>query len=66
MRLTVAEIAAFLGMSESGLRNVIQRRGIMAIGKRGRANLYDPREVIRHTGTRDRQFHPECPSHVGQ
>ena len=55
MRLTVAELAAFLGMTQSGLRNVISRRRIQPAGKgHFGAKLYDPRDVLRHTGSRDR------------
>jgi hypothetical protein len=52
--LTAAELAAFLGMTASGVRNVISRKRIAPIGKRGKANLYDSREVIRHAGAHDR------------
>jgi hypothetical protein len=53
--LTVKELAAFLGMTESGVRQVIRRKGIerRGTGHFGAA-LYQPRDVFRHTGTRDR------------
>lgn len=54
-RLTVAELAAFLGLTASGLRNVIHRKKIPPVGKRGKANLYDPAEVLRHAGRHDRR-----------
>ncbi len=55
MKLTVAELAAFLGISRAGVRQVIHRNQIMAAGKgHFGAKLYDPRDVLRHTGSRDR------------
>ena len=54
-RLTTAELAAFLGITTSGLRNVIQRKAIQPVGKRGKAHLYDVAEVLRHTGAHDRR-----------
>jgi len=53
--VSAAEIAAFLGMSASGVRNIISRNHIQPIGKRGKANLYNAREVIRHAGAHDRR-----------
>ena len=53
--LTAAELAAFLGMTSSGVRNVISRKHIAPVGKRGKANLYDARTVIGHAGPRDRR-----------
>ena len=64
--LTATEIAAFLGMTASGVRNIISRKHVAPIGKRGRANLYDPRQVIRHAGAHDRRLAgttPECVGH---
>lgn len=53
--LTVAELAAFLGITPSGLRNVICRKRIRRRGTGHRkAALYDAREVLRHTGGQDR------------
>jgi hypothetical protein len=54
-RLTAAEIAAFLGLTQSGMRSIIHRAGIQPVGKRGKAHLYDPAEVLRHAGHRDRR-----------
>jgi hypothetical protein len=55
MKLTVAEMAAFLGMSRAGVRKVISRRQIQAAGKgHFGAKLYDPRDILRHTGAKDR------------
>lgn len=55
MKLTVAELAAFLGISRSGVRQVIHRNQIKASGKgHFGAKLYDPQDVLRHTGVRDR------------
>lgn len=53
--LTAAEIAAFLGITAAGVRQVVKRHDISARGKLGKANLYDPREVIRHAGSHDRR-----------
>jgi len=63
--VTAAELAAFLGMSASGVRNVISRKHIAPIGKRGKANLYDSREVIRHAGARDRRLARTASESVG-
>lgn len=63
--LTAAELAAFLGMTSSGVRNVISRKHITPIGKRGKANLYDSREVIRHAGAHDRRHAGSVPESVG-
>lgn len=53
--LTAAEIGAFLGVSAAAIRQTVSRRQIAPIGKEGRANLYNPTDVLRHMGTRDRQ-----------
>lgn len=53
--LTAAELAAFLGITASGLRNIISRKSIPPVGKSGRANLYDPRVVIAAAGPHDRR-----------
>lgn len=61
--LTAAEIGAFLGMSSSGVRQIVRRNNIPARGKVGKAKLYDPLEVIRHAGAHDRmttQPEPAC------
>jgi hypothetical protein len=55
MKLTVAELAAFLGMSASGVRTVISRHQVQAVGTMWKAKLYRPDDVLRHTGARDRQ-----------
>lgn len=53
--LTVKELAAFLGMTESGVRNVISRHRVKRKGTGGhKAALYEPDDVLRHTGTQDR------------
>ena len=52
--LTAAELAAFLGMTASGVRNIVMRHHVSPVGKRGKSNLYDSREVIRHAGAHDR------------
>ena len=65
MTLTVAELAAFLGLTPSGLRNIISRKHIAAVGKRGKANLYDPAEVLRHAGSHDRRVTRSASGSVG-
>lgn len=65
MTLTVAELAAFLGLTPSGLRNIISRKQIAPVGKRGKANVYDPAEVLRHAGVRDRRATRQTPESVG-
>lgn len=54
-RLTAAEIAAFLGLTAAGVRKVIERHEVKAKGKRGKAHLYDPADVLRHAGAHDRR-----------
>ena len=56
MSLTAAEIAAFLGITPSGVRQIIRRAQITPTGKRGKAHEYDPREVLRHAGHHDRRI----------
>lgn len=51
---TVAEIAAYLGVSASAIRHVVRRHGIEPVGHNWKAKLYVPAEVLRHTGHRDR------------
>lgn len=53
--LTVKELAAFLGMTESGVRQVVRRNGVKrrGTGDRGAA-LYHPLDILRHTGGHDR------------
>lgn len=63
--LTAAELAAFLGMTSSGVRNVISRKHIAPVGKRGKANLYRPSDVLRHAGARDRRLAGSAPESVG-
>ena len=63
--LTATELAAFLGMTSSGVRNIVSRKHIAPIGKRGKANLYDPRQVIRHAGAHDRALAAATPESVG-
>jgi hypothetical protein len=55
MKLTVAEIALYLGMTPSGVRTVISKHKIPSAGTRWKAKLYWPDDVLRHTGTEDRQ-----------
>jgi hypothetical protein len=55
-RLTVAEIAVFLGITAAGVRSLIRNHGIAPTGKRGRANEYDARAVVDTLGPHDRRF----------
>jgi hypothetical protein len=52
--VTVAELAAFLGLSTSRIRHVIAQHAVPAQGQRWKAKLYDPVEVLRHAGPHDR------------
>lgn len=53
--MTVKEIAAFVGMTDSGIRQVIRRKGVQrrGTGDYGAA-LYHPRDILEHTGGLDR------------
>jgi hypothetical protein len=53
--LTAAELAAFLGITESGVRQAVRRHRVPSRGKRGKAKLYNPADVLRHTGAHDRR-----------
>lgn len=54
--LTVAELAAILGMSRAGVRQIISRRQIKRRGKGDYgANLYDPHDILNHAGGQDRR-----------
>lgn len=50
----MVELAVVLGMTASGLRNVISRHRIQPVGRKRRAKLYNPADVLRHTGMDDR------------
>ena len=52
--MTAVEIAAFLGVTPARVRQIIAKHGIKPIGVNWKAKLYDPRDVTRHAGTRDR------------
>ena len=53
--LSIKELAAFLGMTESGLRNVISRHKVKRAGTGPhKAALYRADDVLQHTGTKDR------------
>lgn len=54
-RLTAAQIAVVLGVTESAIRHIVRRKNIPPKGKRGRAKVYDPHEIIRHAGGHDRR-----------
>lgn len=55
MYVTVKDLATFTGMSESGIRNVIQRHKISAHGgTHYGAHLYNLRDILAHISPRDR------------
>jgi hypothetical protein len=54
MLVTVTELAAYLGITPSGVRDVIRRHHIQAAGHRWKAKLYHATDVLRHTGHHDR------------
>ena len=56
MRLTAAELAAFLGLTPSAIRSLIKRHAIEPSGKRGKAHEYDARAFIDTVGGHDRRF----------
>lgn len=45
---TVVDIAAYLGVTPSRVRQIVNEHGIKPTGQRWKAKLYDPRDVIRH------------------
>ena len=54
--LTAAELAAFLGITASGVRQLVRRHRIVATGKRhGGAKVYVAKQVIRCAGADDRR-----------
>jgi hypothetical protein len=63
--VTVAELAAYLGVTPSAVRHVVRRHGIQPVGARWKAKLYDVQEVLRHTGHHDRLANsdPMCHTH---
>lgn len=64
--LTAAELAAFLGISASGVRQIVRRHQVTPRAREGRAHLYDPDDVLRHAGTFDRRGGRNMPSHMSQ
>jgi excisionase family DNA binding protein len=52
--LTVAELAAYLGLSPSRIRHIVADHGIRSPGRKGKAKVYRPGDVLRHTGRHDR------------
>lgn len=55
-RLTAAEIGVVLGLTAAGVRSLIRNHQIQAVGKAGRANLYDAPTVVKTLGPHDRRF----------
>lgn len=53
--LTAAELGVFLGITAAAVRQIVKRKQIAPVGKDGKANLYNPREVLRHAGAHDRR-----------
>lgn len=53
--LTAAELAAFLGITAAGVRQIIRRNNITPVGKIGYAHTYVARDVIRAAGPHDRR-----------
>ena len=53
--LTVAELAAFLGVTPATVRKMAERHQIEPVGKDGRANLYDARPFVLKVGPHDRR-----------
>ena len=47
---TVVDIAAYLGVTPSRVRQIVAEHNIAPTGQRWKAKLYDPREVFRHAG----------------
>lgn len=55
--VTVREIAALLGMTPSGVRDVISRKRIKSVGKGDYgAKLYDAVEILREAGSHHRRL----------
>jgi hypothetical protein len=52
--VTVKEIAAFINVTPTRVRQIISEHGIEPTGQEWKAKLYDAREVLRHAGARDR------------
>jgi len=63
--LTAAELAAVLGITAAGVRQIVRRHRIRPVGKDGRAHLYEPRSVLRHATPLDRAAR-NLPSHMSQ
>jgi hypothetical protein len=52
--LTVVEMAAYLGLSPSRVRHIVADHNIRSPGRKGKAKVYRPGDVLRHTGRHDR------------
>jgi hypothetical protein len=44
---TVVDLAAYLGVTPARVRQIIAEHGILPVGTRWKAKLYEPRQVIR-------------------
>ena len=54
-RATVRDLALFLGITESGVRQIVRRYAVARVGKGVHgAALYRAGDVLRHAGGRDR------------
>lgn len=52
---TVIDLAAYLGVTPRRVRQVIAEEGIEPVGRRWKANLYEPRRVIAATTRRRKE-----------
>lgn len=52
--VTVAEIAAYLGVTPGYIRQIVATYRIQRVGRYGRAHLYRVADIMRHTGHADR------------
>lgn len=45
---TVTDLAAYLGVTPARVRQIIAEHHVEPVGRRWKAKLYDPNEVLRH------------------